>query len=164
MPADFVIEALGFTDKGWVLEWIAEQWVTPQVVAHGQVYQPHQLPGFAARPARGGGEPVGLLTYTIEGRDCEIVTLDSRQPDRGVGTALVAAVEKLARQAGCRRVWLVTTNDNLHALAFYQKRGFRICRVDPGAVDRARRIKPEIPQVGSENIPIHDELELEKAV
>ncbi len=161
MPTDFVIEALGPADKGWVLEWIAEQWNAPMVVVHGQIYQPHQLPGFAARMAGRGGEPVGLVTYTIEGKDCEVVTLDSRQTDHGIGTGLIEAVEKQARQAGCRRVWLVTTNDNLHALGFYQKRGFHICRVDPGAVDRSRRIKPEIPLTGNENIPIHDELELE---
>ncbi len=160
MPnADFSIEPLEYTDRGWVLEWIAEQWHAPQVVVHDQVYQPHQLPGFAARRA---GEPLALVTYTIDGKDCEIVTLDSRQPNRGLATALIEAVEKAARQAGCRRVWLVTTNDNRHALAFYQKRGFHISRVNPGAVDRARRIKPEIPLVGEDNIPLHDEIELEK--
>jgi DNA-3-methyladenine glycosylase I len=165
MPtSDIRIDALGPADKGWVLEWIAEQWYTPQVVAHDIVYQPHQLPGFAARLASTPGsvaEPVGLVTYKIEGKNCEIVTLDSRQPNRGIGSALIDAVVKQARQAGCRRVWLVTTNDNLHAVGFYQKRGFRLCRVDPGAVDRARRIKPEIPKVGDQNIPLHDELELE---
>jgi GNAT superfamily N-acetyltransferase len=162
MPTtDYTIEPLMHTDKGWVLEWVAEQWFTPQVVAHDQVYQPHQLPGFAARR---GGEPQALVTYTIDGKDCEIVTINSRQPNHGLASALIEAVEKVARQAGCRRVWLVTTNDNLHALAFTQKRGFRICRVDPGAVDRARRIKPDIPQVGEENIPLHDELQLEKVL
>jgi DNA-3-methyladenine glycosylase I len=157
MP-EFNINPLMPTDKGWVLEWIAEQWFTPQVVVHDQVYQPHQLPGFAARR---GGEVIGLITYSLAGKDCEIVTLNSRSENRGVGSALIEAVEDIARHAGCRRVWLVTTNDNLQALAFYQKRGFHLCRVDRGAVDRARRIKPDIPLVGQEGIPLHDELELE---
>ncbi len=158
MP-DFTIDSLQPTDKGWVLEWIAEEWQAPQVVVHDHVYQPHKLPGFAARR---GGEAVGLITFSMEGKDCEIVTLNSRLPNHGVATALIGAVEGLARQAGCRRVWLITTNDNLHALAFYQKRGFRLSRVDRGAVDRARRVKPDIPQVGQQGIPLHDELELEK--
>ncbi len=158
MP-DFTIDALQPTDKGWVLEWIAEEWGAPQVVAHDRVYQPHRLPGFAARR---GGEPVGLITFSMEGKDCELVTLNSRLPNRGVATALIDALEALARQAGCKRVWLITTNDNLRALAFYQKRGYRISRVDRGAVERARRIKPDIPQVGQEGIPLRDELELEK--
>ena len=157
MP-EFTIDSLQPTDKGWVLEWIAEEWITPQVVAHDHVYQPHQLPGFAARR---GGEPVGLITFSMDGKDCEIVTLNSRLPKRGVATALIEAVVALARQAVCKRVWLITTNDNLQALAFYQKRGFRIAGVDRGAVDRARRIKPEIPLAGQEGIPLHDEIELE---
>lgn len=60
------------------------------------------------------------------------------------------------------RIWLITTNDNLNALGFYQKRGFRIKAVYPGAVDEARRIKPEIPLAASNGIPIRDEIELEK--
>jgi GNAT superfamily N-acetyltransferase len=71
-------------------------------------------------------------------------------------------VEREARNRGCRSVWLVTTNDNLHALGFYQRRGYRIVRVDPGAVDRARAMKPAIPLLGNDEIPIHDELVLEK--
>ncbi|HEX9013152.1 MAG TPA: GNAT family N-acetyltransferase [Anaerolineaceae bacterium] len=159
--AQYTIEPLAPADRGWVLEWTAETWHAPQVIVHDQVYLPHQLPGFAARR---GGEPVGLITFTIAGRACEIVTLESRLTEQGIGSGLVAAVETAARRAGCRRLWLVTTNDNLGALGFYQRLGFRICRVDSGAVDRARRMKPEIPQVGADNIPLHDELEMEKVL
>ena len=65
--------------------------------------------------------------------------------------------------AGCASVWLTTTNYNLDALRFYQRRGFRLVRVRPGAVDEARQtMKPEIPEVGSFGIPMRDELDLER--
>jgi N-acetylglutamate synthase-like GNAT family acetyltransferase len=79
------------------------------------------------------------------------------------GTALVAAVERLAAQQGCRRLWLLTTNDNLDGLRFYQRRGFRLAALHTGAVDDSRaRMKPEIPPVGDYGIPLRDEVELDK--
>ncbi|NLE72769.1 MAG: GNAT family N-acetyltransferase [Actinomycetales bacterium] len=80
----------------------------------------------------------------------------------GTGTALVEAVARLARDAGARRLWLVTTNDNVDALRFYQRRGFRLAELHVGAVDEARRLEPAIPAVGDHGIPIRDELVLER--
>jgi Acetyltransferase (GNAT) family len=65
------------------------------------------------------------------------------------------------REAGCRRVWLITTNDNLRALRFYQRRGFRLVAVHPDALARSRELKPSIPEIGLDGIPLRDELELE---
>jgi len=74
-----------------------------------------------------------------------------------------ALVDALRREvADCERIWLVTTNDNLEALRFYQRRGFVLSALRPGAVDEARRgLKPQISAVGEFGIPIRDELELE---
>jgi GNAT superfamily N-acetyltransferase len=82
---------------------------------------------------------------------------------RGTGSALVEAVSAVALEAGSRLLWVLTTNDNVDALWFYQRRGFRIRSIRPGAVDEARRsIKPEIPAIGDHGIPLHDEIELEQ--
>lgn len=82
---------------------------------------------------------------------------------RGAGTALIEEVERIALNAGCRRLWLITTNDNIEGLRFYQRRGFRLVELHAGAVDRSREsLKPEIPAIGEHGIPIRDELELEK--
>ena len=62
---------------------------------------------------------------------------------------------------GGGRLWLVTTNDNLDALRFYQRRGLRITAVAAGAVDEARKIKPGIPLLGDHGIAIRDEITLE---
>ena len=134
----------------WVSRHIAEQWGSEIVVAHGAIYRPTELPGFVAEA---DGEPVGLLTYHVDGGACEIVTLDSQHAGQGIGTALIEAAKDAARQAGCRRLWLVTTNDNTHALRFYQKRGFILAALHRDAVAASRAIKPEIPRLRQRRHP-----------
>ena len=145
-------------DRDWIRRFVAERWGAEVVVARGVLYRPHELAGIVAE---GDGGPIGLLTYQISGDACEIVTLDSMRPSMGVGTALLEAVKDAARAAGCLRLWLVTTNDNLEALRFYQKRGFVLVAVHGNAVEAARRLKPEIARLGAHGIPIRDEIELE---
>jgi ribosomal protein S18 acetylase RimI-like enzyme len=154
----FTLRPIRPDDAAWVGQHIAAEWGAEIVVAHGAVYRPAGLPGFIAEAV---GEPVGLLTYHIAGDACEIVTLDSARPGCGIGTALIAAVREAARQAGCRRLWLITTNDNTHALRFYQKRSFVLAALHRDAVAASRALKPEIPRVGNDGIPIRDEIELE---
>lgn len=156
---DFRIRATDERDQPWVRALVAEHWGADFVVVHGTVYRPHELPGFVAEDAH--GQPLGLATYTIRDRSCELVTLNSLRERAGVGAALLDAVAGAARAAGCVRLWLVTTNDNVRALAFYQKRGMRLVAVHPGAVDRSRGLKPSIPLVGASGISIRDEIELE---
>ena len=77
---------------------------------------------------------------------------------------MIDEVLKEARQQNCQRLFLVTTNDNLHALGFYQRYGFELTCVRRGAVDEARKIKPGIPIIGMNDIPLHDEIELEMSL
>jgi GNAT superfamily N-acetyltransferase len=122
------------------------------------LWHPAELPGFAAFD---GDECVGLVTYELDGPACEVVTIDALREGEGVGTALLKAVEDAAREAGCERVQLLTTNNNLRALAFYQKRGFRLVGLVPGAIDEERKLKPSISLVDAHGLPIRDELHLE---
>jgi hypothetical protein len=69
---------------------------------------------------------------------------------------------KSARKHGSRNIWMVTSNDNLDALRFYQRRGYRLVTVHAGAIDMARRLKPSIPPIGNHGIPLRDEIELGK--
>ncbi len=135
-----------------------EHWGDEFIVVHGEVYHPEGLEGFIALD---GSQWVGLVTYKILGGECEIVSLDSLREGEGIGTSLIEQVAQEARQAACARVFLITTNDNLEALGFYQKRGFELVGVDRGAVNRSRKIKPAIPLIGMHGIPLRDELELE---
>jgi ribosomal protein S18 acetylase RimI-like enzyme len=115
--------------------------------------------------AEDDGEIAGVATYILGETDCEILTLNAARPWQGIGTLLVRAVEHIAAEQGCTRLWLITTNDNVDALRFYQRRDFRLARLLPGAVDASRlRLKPGIPEIGDHGIPIRDEIELEKSI
>ncbi len=157
-PLSFQIQPLDLAHRQQAAERITHLWGSEIVVVHGQRFRPAELPGLVAVSE---GEWLGLLTYHIDGDACEIVTLDSSRPNCGIGTALIQAVKQAAQQAGCRRLWLITTNDNTAALRFYQKRGFSLAALHPNAVARSRQIKPEIPLTGHDGIPIRDEIELE---
>jgi GNAT superfamily N-acetyltransferase len=108
-----------------------------------------------------GGEPAGLLTWRQEGDELEIVGVEAWTPDAGVGAALLRTVRRLAADRGCRRLWLITNNDNLTAMRFYQRRGWELVAIHRGGADRSRAAKPTIPLVGDHGIPIHHEVELE---
>lgn len=126
----------------------------------GEVLNPLDYPALIAEEDE---RLVGVLTYIVSGRECEVFTIHVDGLHRGVGTALMTAVEVIGRREGCTRLWVITTNDNLDALRFYQRRGFRLVTLHEGAVDRSRaHLKPEIPEIGDYGIPLRDEIELEK--
>jgi ribosomal protein S18 acetylase RimI-like enzyme len=156
--SDYIIRPLTHADRDRVREFITLRWGAEIVVAHHVMYRPHELRGLIALR---GDDLVGLVTLHNVGNACEIVTIDSTQPGAGIGTALIDATKTLARQAGCTRLWLITTNDNLNALRFYQKRGFVLVSVHRNAVIKSRQLKPEIPLTGNDGIPLRDEIELE---
>ena len=132
------------------------------VAARGELMRPADHPGYAALDA--SGRIVGHAAWRREpDGGAYLVSIDAEPSGAGIGSALLTAVESAARDAGCVRLVLDTTNDNLEALGFYQRRGFRIVAVRPGAVDEARRtLKPTIPELGASGIPMRDELTLEK--
>ena len=153
-----VIRELVDSDRAWAAGVLCEHWGSPQIVTRGVVHEADRLHGLVAWR---GGERVGLATYRIDALRCELVSLNALLEKQGLGTALLSAVTQAARAAGCRRLWLVTTNDNTAALRFYQKRGFRIVAVHRNALAESRRLKPEMPLIGSDGIPLCDEIELE---
>jgi GNAT superfamily N-acetyltransferase len=128
------------------------------MITRGNVYRPEQLDGFAIED---GNEWIGLLTFFIKDKECEVTSLDSLREGQGVGSKLINAVLGEARKQNCGRVFLITTNDNMQALRFYQKRGFELVAVHRGAVNESRKIKPSISLIGNDGIPLRDEIELE---
>jgi GNAT superfamily N-acetyltransferase len=145
-------------DQPWVEAFLAQNG-SSRVARRGELVRPLDFPMLIAEA---DGARAGLLTFVVNGTDCEVLTLHAVHQWSGAGTALLAAVRDVATDRGCRRLWVVTTNDNVDALRFYQRRGFRLSVVRPGAVDEARRnLKAEIEPVGAYGIPIRDEIELE---
>lgn len=131
------------------------------IITRGKVHHADRLPGFIAEE---DDKPIGLITYKIIGKECEIVTMNSLAGGKGVGSALGDAVKKVAKNAGCERLWLITTNDNTNAIRFWQRRGFILLAVHRNAIEQSRKLKPEIPLTGNEGIPIRDEIELEMSL
>jgi predicted acetyltransferase len=140
-------------------EVLSESWGSPRVVSRGVIHQADVLPGLIAEVA---GKKVGLLTYNIHNGMLEIVTLNVIKQREGIGRALIDKVETIAALKACTRVWVITTNDNEPAMEFYRRVGYTMVKVHKDTVEESRRLKPEIPIIGINGIPIMDEVEFEK--
>lgn len=127
------------------------------VVRKGVLINASVLPGFVATD---GGRLVGLLTYDCSQGECEVVAIISTEGGRGVGRALMDAARDHAAAAGCRRLWLITTNDNTRAFRFYQLWGMDLCAFYRHGARRSRKAKPSLPERGADGIPLEHELEL----
>ncbi|MBM3267570.1 MAG: GNAT family N-acetyltransferase [Candidatus Sericytochromatia bacterium] len=158
---DVQVRELSGADREWLARETERLWGGAVVISRGRAHAPASLPGFVAYL---DGERAGVATFRVDGPEAELVTIDAFEPRRGVGSALLGAVELAVAAAGGRRVWLVTTNDNLGAVRFYQRRGYALAALHPGAIADSRRLKPTIPATGTFGIPIRDELVLEKAL
>jgi GNAT superfamily N-acetyltransferase len=149
------IRATTEDDRPAVVDLLTRRWTSPEILIEGEMIDASRLPGFLAED---DGEIVGLVTLIQREKEWEILTLDSLSRWSGVGTLLLNAVVGTAVERGIRRLMIRTSNDNLDAFRFYQRRGFRLEKLVPGAIDEERKIKPEIPMTGEYGIPIHDEV------
>lgn len=131
------------------------------VMSGGRSFYPHKERGFLERR---DDRLVGLLTYRLEDAAMEILTLNATLEGKGIGSSLMLNAIDKAREDGCNRIWLTTTNANIRAITFYQRLGFRLVAINVGAVDEARKIKPQIPETGERGIPIHDEVVMELGI
>ncbi len=151
----FAIRELNGADRTWIVEFL-NPGGADFIVSCGRKLYPHKLPGYMAVTPE--GERVGFVTCEIIGDQCEVVTLDALRQWSGIGSALLGKVAETAREAGCTRLWLMTTNDNIDAIRFYQRRGMRLAGINAGAIKQSREIKPAIPEIGTYRIPIRDEV------
>jgi GNAT superfamily N-acetyltransferase len=145
-------------DREWIRDLLIKEWKSPLIVTRGVIHQADSLPGFIAEI---GENRQGLLTYNIKLNQCEIVTLNSLLEKQGIGSGLIDAVKKEVSTVRCKRLWLITTNDNVDTIRFYEKKGFKVTAVHKNAVNESRRLKPEIPLTGINEVPICDEIEME---
>jgi GNAT superfamily N-acetyltransferase len=137
----------------------AATWGGGKIAAHGELYELANLPCYIA--VSDSGEIFGYCYYRLDGRDCEIMALESLCQNVGAATPLMNTVRGVAEENRCGRVYLETSNDNTHAFRFYQRRGFVISEIRINGMDIARRLKPSIPLAGEEGLPLRDEIEFE---
>lgn len=158
--SEFNLEILEITnaDKEFISDFITENWGSHFSVSKGKMHDVVNLPGFICKH---DDKIAGLITYHIENEGCEIVTLNSKIGNKGLGSQLIQKVLEVAKEHLCNRVWLITTNDNIQAIRFYQKRGFDWIDFHRDVIDESRKLKPEIPKLGNDDIPIRHEIEFE---
>ena len=154
----FSIKRVGENDCDWVLQ-MARGWGADFIVSRGRKIYPAEIEGYYAVDE--SGERIGLVTFECVGEQCEVVTLDAFCKRQGIGTALLDEMQQEVASRGCRRLWLITTNDNLDAIRFYQRRGWTIAAVHVNALAESRKIKPSIPKIGNYGISLRDEIEFE---
>ncbi|MGV3488795.1 MAG: GNAT family N-acetyltransferase [Tuberibacillus sp.] len=152
MPIEKITDSL----RGRLKSFFEKEWGSAQMVSRGKMHQLDQLPGFIYVE---DDKILGIITYDAQDGSCEIVSLDSFSENRGIGSSLLNKVIEKAKMNEWN-LWLITTNDNTRALHFYQRRGFHMSNVYWNAVDEARKMKPEIPTVSDDGIPILHEIEL----
>lgn len=128
-----------------------------KIVAFGELMDIDQMPALVAIRHR---DPAGALAYRLLGEALHIVALatDPMWQRSGVGGHLVAEAELLARRLKLGRVVVATTNDNLPALYFYQRRGYRLTGV---AIDSVIAHTKEV-HPGFGGVPVRDEMRMEK--
>ncbi|HET7414865.1 MAG TPA: GNAT family N-acetyltransferase [Arthrobacter sp.] len=156
MPS--TIRRLRDDDRPWLREALQSAWGAVDVARKGEIIDASQLPGFVAADS---SARAGVVNTANRGGEYEIVSLISFQSRNGVGTALIQRCIEDAASAGCSRVWVRTTNNNIAAIALYQRAGLDLCKLDRGAVERSRRLKPWIPLRDEKGIRLVHELEFE---
>ena len=155
------IERINEKNRNLVNQFFIDNWFSTDISLRGEIIDCTKVDGFLVQE---NNTIIGLITYTFFGDICEIVSIDSKRENLGLGSVLLKEVEHVAIENNCKKMRLVTTNDNLRALQFYQKRGYCITKIYPNAMDEVRKQKPDVPLIGENGIPLRDELELEKEI
>ncbi|NMM62550.1 GNAT family N-acetyltransferase [Clostridium sp. P21] len=155
------IKNISTENRQQVNDFINSHWFSTNMVVRGKIVDMTTLDGFVIFENEA---IIALVTYEIKDNECEIMSLDSLKEKQGIGTILVNKVKEIAVKAKCTKIKLITTNDNINAIAFYQKRGFDMMRIYRNALDIDRKIKPSIPMIGEFNIPLKHEIEFEMSL
>ena len=140
---------------------IQEHWHSETMILRGREIDMTKTEGFCFCE---DGQFVGLVTYIIYDDVLEITSLDSLHERRGIGSRLLELVRQEAKVRKAKKIVLITTNDNINAIRFYQKRGCDMAGFFRNALDVSRRLKPEIPLIGENSIPLRHEIEFEMLV
>ena len=154
----YIITEIREDDRQVINNILIEQWESTNITIRGKIVDGTKLNGFIAKI---NDKLVGLITYLIEEGECEICTLNSFIENKGIGSSLIEKVKFVAKENNCSRLKLVTTNDNIRGIEFYQRRGFNFANLYKDSISKARLLKPEIPMYADNGLPIKDEIEFE---
>ena len=153
-----IIERISSQNRNCINDFIMEHWYTTTMIIRGREIDMTTVDGIVLWD---NSQIVGLLTFIVYDHTLEITSLDSLRDKQGLGTLLIEKVVSVAKEMKCKRIVLITTNDNINAICFYQKRGFDMVRLHYNAMEVSRKLKPEIPLIGENDIPLRHEIEFE---
>ena len=154
-----IIKEIDDYTREQVIQFLEDYWgYTLVVLREGEQYDVKYEQGIIACNDE---EILGALMYNINHGVCEILIMNAIKENQGIGTNLISKVIEIAKLRGCHKIKVITTNDNLNAIGFYQKRGFHLSHLYVNAMAYVREIKPNIPELGDNGIPLRDELEFE---
>ena len=154
-------ERISSSNRNLVNAFIKQHWYTTTMIIRGKEIDMTKVDGFYFRD---GKTIIGLITYIVYNNTLEITSLDSLQENQGIGSELVETVIHEAKERNLQKIVLITTNDNINAIRFYQKRGFDMAHLFRNAMDISRKLKPEIPSIGDNSIPLRHEIEFELSI
>lgn len=154
-------EKINSLNRDLVNAFIKQHWYTTTMIIRGKEIDMTKVDGFYFRD---GETIIGLITYIVYNNILEIISLDSLRENQGIGNELVETVIHEAKERNLQKIVVITTNDNINAIRFYQKRGFDMVHLFRNAMDISRKLKPEIPLVGENSIPLRHEIEFELSI
>ncbi len=146
------------SDSEIIKELMKKHWGGEPLVIRGKKYFPSSLDGIMVLKNQ---QVIGFLFYEVQNKICEIIVFEVFDKFNGIGTKILDQLKEMARSKNCEKVYVMTTNDSLDALRFYQRRGFHICGIHIDSVKVSRKIKPSISEAGEYGIPLRDEIDLE---
>lgn len=149
------------SNRECINEFIMKNWFTTTMILRGKEIDMTKVEGIFVLK---DNDIIGLVTFVVNGLNMEITSLDSLHEKQGIGSTLMRLAEREALDRNCSNITLITTNDNINALRFYQKRGYDMVHLFHNALDVSRKMKPEIPLIGENDIPLRHEIEFEKII
>jgi len=148
-------------DNNWINDKLKENWGSSILISRRKKYESSSLDGFIAE---NNEDKLGMCLYRIANNECEIIVFEAFEQQKGIGTALLNTLIEKCSNSKLKRIWLITTNDNIDALRYYQKHGFEIVCIYRHEIEHSRKMKPEIPIIGNHGIKINDEIEMENVL
>lgn len=156
-----MVKRLSRSDRPWLQKYLSEEWGSDMIVSRGKIHKASECDGFIAFK---NNQPIGVITFLIENNEMEALSINvlDSETKKGVGTKLAHKLLEYAKSLkNLKRIWGITTNDNVEAIKFHQQSGLKLVAIYPNAMEESRKLKASIPLIGLHGIPIRDEIELE---
>lgn len=156
---DYTITKIDENNRSFVNQFIIKHWYDIRMVIREEIIDLSDTDGYCIVVDH---QVIGVITYYIKEKECEITLLHTLYENQGIGTRLVHCVLQAAQEAGAFRVKVITTNDNIRAIMFYQRKGFDMAVLYHNAMDKVREIKTNVPLMGENGILLKHEIEFIK--